>query len=107
MIGRFLDGKPLGDKSLPSFETDESATISSQTQNSDDQQQDEGSTGNHRFTFLAGLGCFSLGVLVSQVVATKRSAHCERSQSSSHTSMLQLVTEATPLFRDEENKTTD
>ena len=107
MIGRLLDGKILGNKSLPSFEKDENMTISSHTENSDVQQQDEGSTGNHRFSFLAGLGCFILGVLVSLVVTTKRSAHRKRNQSSSHPPMFQLVTESTPLCHDEENKSTD
>jgi hypothetical protein len=106
MLGRLLDGNTLGDKSLPSFEKDESMPISSHTENADVQQQDEGS-GNYRFSFLAGLGCFILGMLVSLAVTTKRSAHSKCSQSSSHSSIFQLVTESTPLCHDEENKTTD
>lgn len=105
MIGRFLDGKSLGDESLPSFETDDSTTIS-QTENSDDHQHNEDKYGNQIFSFLAGLGCFLLGVLVSHVATrTKRSTHRKVSQSTS--SELQLVTEATPFFVDEENKTDD
>lgn len=100
MIGRLLDRKKLGDKSLPNFDWDES-TVTTQNENIGAQQL-AGTTRKYEFNFLAGLICFFLGVWVSHLVAAKRSTNSKLNESpppSPH--MLQLITEESPLFFEE------
>jgi hypothetical protein len=98
MIGRHLDGKALGDKSLPIFDQTIEHTTISQSEIFDVEQGKKGTSGTNSFSFLAGLGCFLLGVLVSYLVTATSIAHRKQGQSSTHSSTLQLVTETTPLF---------
>jgi hypothetical protein len=99
MIGRLLDGKALGDKSLPIFDQTNEQTTISQSE-SLNVQQGRGAPDARGFSLLAELCCFLLGVLVSYLVTASRFAHKKQGQSSTHSSTLQLVTETTPLFID-------
>lgn len=89
MIGRWLDGKSLGDKSLPMFPV---MKISTDTRNdTQDQPDDEDLSRKQYLSFLTGLIGFLLGMFASRISFTSAS------KLSPSTSSVQLVSEETPL----------
>ena len=100
MIGRFLDGKSLGDKELPTFPIQENKQPQQEPQvaSTDDGQAAEGTNIFSLPTLLIALGGFLLGMLTSHFIS-KRSASRQFSSSSSSSPF--PVTEATPLHHAE------
>jgi len=95
MIGRLLDGKPLGDKELPMFPSrgaKQSPVVQTVVSTEEVGPTTDGST--HGFSLLVGLCGFLLGILTSYVIS-KRSASRQTSSAPSSFD----TTEATPLNR--------
>ncbi len=92
MIGRLLDGKPLGDRELPMFPgrgTEKSHAVPIVST-----KNEQTGVGTHSFSLLTALGGFLIGILASYVIS-KRSASRQIGSASSSFN----ATEATPLHR--------